>query len=407
MGQDIGSQQLRPSGARCQHRDKRPLPRLPRGRSAATHTCIRQLSLRPLEHSSLGTHLSNLGLQLSHQTTDQPGEPAHSLFERLNSLFNSSTSFRGLPAPRTSLTAGASRKRSTTRCRVSRCSIGTQLRGNHVVQHLTLPPEHVEAQPLGNVRGKTQVGSVIPLAYAVSGHADGPRKIPLASRGNVHPSDRRQALDQTAPCKRHRSQTICPASMCILAHTHRATCSGFIHAASVLHMKGLERLGYAVRVDSVRWVESHMTQQQHPKRFQPRFPSTPKKFVPTRGMCDTRFFEHECPMQTSIFFKKKPRACTFSWTPLLPSTKFLQPENKGDIESRRNNNNNQSVSNHEIRARQEMLVATRHMCHTFFRRTRKTPLSKCCSREVPSTKNRPSEKKRDLNKFTANNISYC
>ena len=32
-------------------------------------------------------------------------------------------------------------------------------------------------------------------------HASGPRKIPLAVHGNVQPSDCRQALDQTAPCR--------------------------------------------------------------------------------------------------------------------------------------------------------------------------------------------------------------
>ena len=68
------------------------------------------------------------------------------------------------------------------------------------------------------------MASPIPLAQAVSGHANGPRKIPLAVHGNVQPSDSRQAMDQTAPCQAALKQTICAASMCAVARTARATC---------------------------------------------------------------------------------------------------------------------------------------------------------------------------------------
>ena len=51
--------------------------------------------------------------------------------------------------------------------------------------------------------------------------------------------------------KRHRGQTNCAASVRAVARIVRATCSGFILAASVLQMKGLECDGYVVRVNSV------------------------------------------------------------------------------------------------------------------------------------------------------------
>ena len=81
------------------------------------------------------------------------------------SLFSSSTCFR---RPASSVTRfdcwSRPRKRSTSLCRVSRCSVCTQFRGNLVVQHLPRPTRHEEAQALENVHGVTQVVTVTPLA---------------------------------------------------------------------------------------------------------------------------------------------------------------------------------------------------------------------------------------------------
>ena len=270
MGQDTGSQQLLPS-AKSLPRDNciktsdhcigssvadvsqqlTPVSASETYLSSLGRAAGSTLSLRRLEHGSLCTHLVNRGLQLSPQTTDQPAEPAHNLFERPIFSFQQLFLFSRLASSATGLDCWSRpRKRSTGLCRVSRCSIRTHFRGNHVVQHLPLPTKHVEAQALENVHGVTQVVTVIPWPK------------PSAATPMALARSRWQSAEMCSPVivdthwaklrlvKRHR-QTICAASLCAVARTARATCSGFIHAASVLQMKGLERHGCEVRINSV------------------------------------------------------------------------------------------------------------------------------------------------------------
>ena len=80
-------------------------------------------------------------------------------------------------------------------------------------------------------------------------HSQDPSSI--AFHGNAQPNDCRYALDWAAPCKAALKPDNLCCFVCAVALTCRATSSGFIHAANVLQMKGLECHGYAMRVNSV------------------------------------------------------------------------------------------------------------------------------------------------------------
>ena len=170
--------------------------------------------------------------------------------------------------------------------------------------------------------------------------------------------------------KRHRGQTICAASMCALACTARATCSGFIHAASVLQMKGLKCDGYAVRVNSVvvAVFENITTLMQLNQIFE---------------------MTSACNERTDT--KKKKR------------TLQEQLTNKQDPTCEKMQTQLQRGRNHE------MFVATWHMCRTFFFEHGKHPCQHVVHQKWLRHRSPPSKKKRDgqflPNKFTANNSS--
>ena len=188
----------------------------------------------------------------------------------------------------------------------------------------------------------------------------------------MQPSDCRHATDQTAPCKAALRPDNLRCSY-VRSCTVRATCSGFINAASVLQMKGLECDGYAERINSAavavfekittlaelnpifemtsasnestytkkkRTLQEQLTTKQDPTCDKMQTQLTrcrnQEMFVTTRHMCHTFFFEHGKHSCEHVVHQKwlRKKKCqkrsvmdNFSRTNSLPITFLIVEEN--------------------------------------------------------------------------------
>ena len=250
MGQDIGSQQLLPSAIAPRWAT---IASVPVCHCSATELCIRQPILATLRSVMLRAARSRFGflstdffaiLACSDQTTDQPAEPAHNLFERPIFLFQQ------LP-----LVFEACQ---FLLYRVSRCSICTVSRQPCRPASATADQGMWKRKPwrMSVASPKSSQSSRWPEPSA----RQRPSQDPAGSPWKTCNSDCGHALGQMVPCKA-ASRPDNLRCLCAVARTARATCPGFMYDDTTTSVQS-EIVGCGRHVAS-HFFRSHSRRKRH------------------------------------------------------------------------------------------------------------------------------------------------